>query len=96
MEDESDTSSEASHDLESVIGHVENCIRMLDVAEGSSYLQFSAPKEGETDRITLWTKYNILEQYPVEQLESLLQALATEERRESWFKWLLWVLFGDK
>lgn len=92
---DSDAGSEASHDLESVIDHVDNCIRMLEVAEGCTYLQFSAPKEEDVERMALWAKHNIQEQFQVEQLESLLHALATEERSDPWFKWLLWVLFGD-
>jgi hypothetical protein len=91
----SEAGSEASHDLESVIDHVENCIRMLDVAEGCTYLQFHAPKAEEAERTVLWTKHGIKEQYPVEQLEGLLHALAFEERRDPWFKWLTWVLFGS-
>ena len=93
--DESDAGSEASHDLDSVIDHVENCIRLLEVAEGTAYLQFSAPTKEEADRALLWTKHSIIEQYPVEQLEVLLHTLAFEERHDPWFKWLTWVLFGS-
>jgi hypothetical protein len=93
--DDSDADSEGSHDLESVIDHVDNCIRMLEVAEGCTYLQFHAPKEDDAVRVALWAKHKIQEQHPIEQLESLLQSLATEERSGPWFKWLLWVLFGD-
>ena len=99
MEDddtESVDSSSTVHSLTSVIDHVEDCIRRLEVAEGSAYLQFSGPKAEEGPRYALWAKHGIKEQYPIEQLESLLQMLATEERSEPWFKWLTWVLFGER
>ncbi len=78
--------------INDVIDQVEDCIRRLEAAEQAAYLQLKAPTEAE--RTALWTKHSIIEKFPVEQLEGLLQRLATEERLQPWFQWLTWVFFG--
>lgn len=78
-----------------IIANVDKCIDILTDIEQSTVFMFAEPLAG-SERAAIWQQAGIEATCTLYELSHLLERLQEIPRKQQWFEFLHWVLFGEE
>lgn len=78
-----------------IIANVDKCIDILTDIEQSTVFLFVEPQSG-SERAAIWQQVGIGATCTLYELPRLLERLQEIPRKQQWFQFLHWVLFGEE
>ena len=86
--------SDDTMSISEIIASVDKCINILAEIEQSTVFLFVKPLPG-SERAAIWEQAGIEETCTLYELPRLLERLQEAPRKQQWFLFLQWVLFGE-